>query len=240
VVPTDDALVLRPATREDLPAIAEVHIRARDAAYPAMPRTLHPPHEAHAWVAGWDLATYDVWVAESPGLVVGYARSDREWLDDLYVEPARQGTGIGSALLDLIKAQRPAGFCLWVFESNEPARGFYRRHGLVDLERTDGASNEEREPDIRMAWAGEEPLAFYRGLIDAVDVQLGDILNRRAALTRAVQRHKGTSERDPAREREIAHALAARAPLLGEDRATRIVHAIITESLDAATDRAPI
>ena len=66
VVPTDDALVLRPATREDLPAIADVHIRARDAAYPAMPRSLHPPDEAHAWVAGWDLAKYDVWVAESP------------------------------------------------------------------------------------------------------------------------------------------------------------------------------
>jgi ribosomal protein S18 acetylase RimI-like enzyme len=240
VAPTDDALVLRPATREDLPAIAEVHIRARDAAYPAMPRTLHPPHEAHAWVAGWDLATYDVWVAESPGLVAGYARSDGEWLDDLYVDPAVQGTGIGSALLDLVKAQRPAGFCLWVFESNEPARGFYRRHGLVDLERTDGAGNEEREPDIRMAWAGEDALAFYRGLIDDVDVQLGDLLNRRGALTRAVQRHKGTSERDPAREREIARALAARAPLLGEDRAARIVHAIITESLDAATDQAPI
>ncbi len=234
MAPTDDALVLRPATREDLPAIAEVHIRARDAAYPAMPRTLHPPHEAHAWVAGWDLTKYDVWVAESPGLVTGYARSDREWLEDLYVDPAGQGTGIGSALLDLVKAQRPSGFCLWVFESNEPARGFYRRHGLVDLERTDGAGNEEREPDIRMAWPGENPLAFYRGLIDAVDADLGDLLNRRAALTRAVQRHKGTTERDPAREREIARALAARAPLLGEDRAARIVHAIITESLDAA------
>lgn len=240
MVPTDDTLVLRPATPEDLPAVAEVHIRARDAAYPAMPRTLHPPHEAHAWVAAWDLAAHDVWVAESPGQVAGYARFDREWLEDLYVEPGVQGTGIGSALLDLVKARRPAGFCLWVFESNEPARGFYRRHGLVDLERTDGAGNEEREPDIRMAWPGEEPLAFYRGLIDAVDVQVGDLLNRRAALTRAVQQHKGTTERDPAREREIARALAARAPLLGEDRAARIVHAIITESLDAATGQAPI
>jgi ribosomal protein S18 acetylase RimI-like enzyme len=236
VVPTDPTLVLRPAMAEDLPAIAEVHIRAREAAYPAMPHSLHPPHEARAWVAGWDLAAYDVWVGEAPGLVAGYARFDREWLDDLYVDPDAQRTGIGSALLDLVKAQRPAGFCLWVFESNEPARGFYRRHGLVDLERTDGAANEEREPDVRMAWPGEDPLAFYRGLIDDVDAQLGDLLNRRAALTRAVQVHKGTTERDEAREREIARALAARAPLLGEQRAARIVHAIITESLDAVSE----
>jgi chorismate mutase len=84
-----------------------------------------------------------------------------------------------------------------------------------------------------MAWAGTDPLAFYRSLIDAVDADLGELLNRRAALTAAVQRVKGSTERDLEREREIARALAARAPLLGEDRAGRIVHAIITESLDA-------
>lgn len=238
MVPTD--LTLRPAATEDKPAIADLHFRVREAAYPAMPRSLHPLHEAQAWVGEWDLSTYDVWLAESEGRLAGYARFGRDWLDDLYVDPDVQGTGIGSALLDLVKAQRPAGFCLWVFESNEPARGFYRRHGLVDLERTDGAGNEEREPDIRVAWPGAEPLTFYRGLIDDIDVQVGDLLNRRAALTRAVQQHKGTTERDPDREREIARALAARAPLLGEDRAARIVQAIITESLDAATGQAPI
>ena len=232
-MPTDE-LLLRPVLPDDLPAVAELHIRVRAAAYPAMPHGIHPDHEARAWVAGWDLSKFDVWVAELEGEVVGYARSDREWLNDLYVEPDVQGSGVGSALLDVVKAQRPGGFCLWVFESNEPARGFYRRHGLVDLERTDGAANEEKAPDIRMAWPGEEPLAFYRGLIDDVDVQVGDLLNRRAALTRAVQQLKGTTERDPAREREIAHALAVRAPLLGEERAARIVHAIITESLGAA------
>jgi chorismate mutase len=163
-----------------------------------------------------------------------------DWLEDLYVDRSAQRAGVGGALLDVVKAQRPGGFCLWVFESNEPARAFYRARGLVDLERTDGAGNEEKAPDIRMAWPGEEPLAFYRGLIDDVDVQVGDLLNRRAALTRAVQQLKATTERDPAREREIAHALAARAPLLGEERAARIVHAIITESLDAAAGPGPI
>ena len=50
--------------------------------------------------------------------------------------------------------------------------------------------------------------------------------------------HKGTTG-GPRREREIAGALAGRAPLLGEDRAARIVHAIITESLDAAPATRP-
>jgi chorismate mutase len=144
---------------------------------------------------------------------------------------------VGSALLDLAKTRRPDGFCLWVFEVNHPARGFYARRGLVELERTDGSANEERAPDIRMAWPGAEPLAFYRRLIDEVDTQLGDLLSRRAALTRAVQPHKADPDRrDPERERAIAAALARRAPALGTDRIQRIVHTIITESLDAARD----
>jgi GNAT superfamily N-acetyltransferase len=232
VTPTD--LTLRPTTPADLPHVARVHIAARDSSYPHMPRSLHPPHEARAWVASWDLSVFTIWGAFAGDELVGYARFDDQWLDDLYVVPAAQGTGVGSALLDVVKAERPDGFCLWVFESNTPARAFYLSHGLVELEHTDGSGNEEKAPDLRMAWAGRDPLAFYRSLIDAVDADLGELLNRRSALTAAVQPHKGSAERDPAREREIATALARRAPGLGEDRLARIIHAIITESLDAA------
>jgi GNAT superfamily N-acetyltransferase/chorismate mutase len=230
VAPTD--LELRPATADDLPAVAEVLVRAREAAYPAMPHGIHPPADVRAWVSGWDLTTHDVWVASADTLL-GYARFDDIWLDDLYVDPAAQSTGVGSALLDLVKAQRPAGFCLWVFESNEPARAFYRTRGLLDLEHTNGSANQEKAPDLRMGWPGSDPLAFFRSLIDSVDAELGELLNRRAALTAATQLHKGTAERDLDREREIARALAVRAPALGEERLYRIVHAIITESLDA-------
>jgi chorismate mutase len=122
---------------------------------------------------------------------------------------------------------------LWVFESNRPARTFYARRGLVELERTDGSGNEEKAPDVRMAWPGRDPVAFFRGLIDEVDDSLADLLARRAALTRVVQDVKGTRERDPGREAEIVERMARAAPELGPDRLARIVHAIITESLDA-------
>jgi chorismate mutase len=85
-----------------------------------------------------------------------------------------------------------------------------------------------------MAWPGPDPLTFFRSLIDDVDAHLGDLLSRRASLTAAVQPYKPVAERDPARERAIVDAVAARAPDLGRDRVARIVHAIITESLDAA------
>lgn len=236
-------LLLRPATAEDLPAIAEVHLRARAAAEPAMPPGVHPPDEVRAWVAGWDLSRRETWVADDGGALVGYAVLEDDWLDSLYVDPDRQRAGAGTALLDLVKALRPEGFCLWVFETNAPARAFYAHHGLVELERTDGSGNEERSPDVRAAWPGERPLQFLRSLIDEVDEQLGELLARRAALTRAVQDHKRAVHslapgeappRDLEREREVAHRLAAHAPDLGEERLARIVAVVVAESIAAA------
>lgn len=228
-------VLLRPATPEDLPMLAELHLRARAAAYPAMPRGVRPAEQVRSWVGSWDLAVREVWLAESPRTdTVGYAMLHQDWLDDLYVDPRAQGRGVGTALLDVAKARRPGGFCLWVFVSNHPARRFYAGHGLVELEYTDGSANEEAAPDLRMAWPGTDPLAFLRGLIDEVDDQLGDLLARRSALTAAVQPHRTRPGRDPERERKVVEAMVRRAPGLGPDRLARIVDVIITESLDAA------
>lgn len=233
--PVSESVLLRPATADDLPVVGDLYLRSRAAAVPAMPATTHTDDEVHAWVSGWDLDDQDVWVAEDDDVLLGYARVHGAWLDDLYVAPEAAGRGIGSALLDLVRSRSPGGFCLWVFESNAPARGFYARRGFIELECTDGSANEERAPDIRMAWPGVDPLTFLRGLIDDVDEQLGDLLARRAALTRAVQPHKAGAGRDPERERAIAAQLAHRAPALGVTRLSRIVDVIVAESLDAAT-----
>jgi GNAT superfamily N-acetyltransferase/chorismate mutase len=233
-------VILRPATVQDLPVLADVHLASRLGAGDAFPPGVHSDADVRAWVGSWDLTTYDVWLARLADRVVGYARCTPTWLDDLYVLPDVQGHGVGSTLLDLVKAERPDGFGLWVFESNVAAREFYARHGFVALERTDGSANEERSPDLKLVWPGHDPLACFRSMIDDVDLVLGDVLARRAALTRAVQDHKRATSatadpgRDASREAEIVARIAAVAPELGEERVARIVHAIITESLDAS------
>ncbi len=45
---------------------------------------------------------------------------------------------------------------LWTFQTNLPARRFYERHGFIAVRWTDGASNEERAPDVRYVW-GRHP-----------------------------------------------------------------------------------
>lgn len=234
--PAQPDVLVRPGTVADLAEVADVHLRSRRAAHPAMPPGAHPDTEVRSWFATWDLSARELWVAQEGGRVVAYAALAGDWLDDLYVLPGAAGRGLGSLLLETVKAQRPDGFCLWVFETNTAARAFYARHGLVELERTDGSANEERAPDLRVTWPGREPLVFLRGLIDEVDDQLGDLLARRAALTAAVQPHKGHTRRDPDRERAIAVAMAQRAPALGVERLHRIVDVVITESLDAARE----
>jgi GNAT superfamily N-acetyltransferase/chorismate mutase len=226
-----DELSLRPANAGDDDAVASIHLSARRTA--AMPPGVHTDDAVRHWLSTRLQSNDEVWLAEVGGAAAGYARFTETWLDDLYVAPPFVGRGVGSALLDLVKARRPDGFCLWVFEMNTPARAFYERRGFVELERTDGHANEEKFPDIKMAWPGSDPLGFFRRLIDDVDVDLGDLLAHRVALTRAAQAHKGTPDRDPEREAQIAATMAQRAPELGEDRLRRIMDAIITESLDA-------
>lgn len=229
----EDGFVLRPALHEDVPDLVHVMTTARFAA--PMPALRHTEREIGAHLAA-RLDADETWVADRDGELIGYARLTRTWLDDLYVLPSDQRAGVGSSLLDLAKAVRPQGFGLWVFESNLPARAFYRSRGLLELETTDGASNDEGSPDLRMVWPGEEPLGYLRDQIDEVDDELADLLARRTALTAAVQRIKpvgGHAGRDLDRERQIVERMAPRVPRLSPDGVQRVVRTIIDASLDA-------
>ncbi len=78
-----------------------------------------------------------------------------------------------------------------------------------------------------------------------MDDELGDLLARRVALTREIQRQKPAApggaapRRDPERERAVARRLAARAPELGEQRLLRLVELLVAESLAAVAGRPP-
>jgi chorismate mutase len=80
-------------------------------------------------------------------------------------------------------------------------------------------------------------MRYLRARVDEADDELAVLLARRAALTAAIQQFKevpGHAGRDPDREAEIAARMARHAPGLGVDGLRRILHEIITVSLDAA------
>lgn len=233
-----DEVSVRRADGADSERLADLYTAARVAAVPQMPPAVHTNAEDRAWFAE-RLAddTHEAWLVEADGEPLGYALFTQTWLDHLFIRPDLTGSGLGGLLLDVVKSLRPDGFCLWVFESNEGARRFYVQHGLLELERTDGSANEERAPDVRMAWPGADAIGFLRTLIDEIDDDLAGLLARRVALTAAVQDQKevpGPAGRDAARERAIAERMAQQAPALGADRLAHIVHAIIEQSLDAS------
>ncbi len=90
------------------------------------------------------------WVALADGRVVAFAVLREGWLKHLYVDPERQGLGLGGALLTQVLSASPGDVRLWVFERNARAQEFYRKRGFEVVMRTDGSGNEEREPDVLM------------------------------------------------------------------------------------------
>ncbi|MFI6875512.1 GNAT family N-acetyltransferase [Streptomyces sp. NPDC050400] len=147
--------VVRRAVDSDAAAVAEVWLRSFTAALPGV-RRAHTDDQVRSWFREVVVPSLETWVATVDGAVVGVMVLDGDDLDQLYLDPAWQGRGMGDRLVEVAKQRRPAGLALWTFQINEPARRFYERHGFIPTECTDGHRNEEREPDIRYQWRPEK------------------------------------------------------------------------------------
>jgi len=148
---------LRRAGAADGDAIAAVLTAAR--AEQAFIPPLHTGDDDRRFVSTVMLPSNEVWVVAEGGVVVGFAAFSHDLLGYLYVAPAAQRRGIGRALLDHVKKRRPDGFTLWTHQPNAQARAFYEREGLSAVEFTDGATNEEKVPDVRYEWRPSESRA---------------------------------------------------------------------------------
>jgi ribosomal protein S18 acetylase RimI-like enzyme len=82
----------------------------------------------------------EVYVAEDDGVPVGAVSVGNGYLSTLYVLPAYQGRGVGSALHDLaLERLRVLGFDrakLWTLRENDSGRRFYERRGWKLTEET--------------------------------------------------------------------------------------------------------
>jgi len=146
---------LRPAREHEIEPLTQLFIRARN----EMDYLPEVPDEAAEPIAAHIREHDEVWVAEEDGRLLGFLGIEHSTnlgapvLEKLYVEPAEQNRGVGSALLDKAKELRPHELYLWVFQKN-PASRLYERHGFELVKLTDGSDNMEREPDALYRWNG--------------------------------------------------------------------------------------
>lgn len=119
-----------------------MHIRLFAEADRPFLRTLFLAARRHNWDwienEDWQLEDFDriipgetVLVAELDGHRVGFAglMENDNFLHSLYVDPAYQGRGVGSALLNEIQSRFTSTGALKCLEMNKAAQTFYLQHG---------------------------------------------------------------------------------------------------------------
>jgi putative acetyltransferase len=134
----------------DMDAAALVHRTAFDAALPWL-AGLHTPAEDRSFFRERVFTACDVWGAFENAEMAGMIAFRQDWIDQLYVLPQHQARGFGTDLLRIAQAEQ-ARLQLWTFQRNAPARHFYEARGFVLQRETDGAGNEEKEPDALYLW----------------------------------------------------------------------------------------
>jgi GNAT superfamily N-acetyltransferase len=127
-------LTFRPLKSEDLRAISLVHRRACLIAYQFM-NWAYPLEEVEAWyspkLAGW---TWTQGAFDADALAGFIALSGRH-IDQLFIDPHYQRSGLGSALLLRALDSARGTTTLHVFEANQNARAFYAKHGFRERDR---------------------------------------------------------------------------------------------------------
>lgn len=111
---------------------------------------VHTIEESQGYGA-WLMEVSEVTVALMEDRVVGFMALQDGDIQALYLSPDYRDVGIGSAFLDTAKLQ-VENLGLWTFQANTKARAFYLNNGFVEDQRTDGAGNDEKLPDVHFQW----------------------------------------------------------------------------------------
>ena len=118
--------MIRPATGDDVDAMAAVWLRSALTAYASIfpPDAPKPTHASLVDA----LAGNGGFVYEAGADIAGLVQVvDGDWLSHLYVDPDHWGAGIGAALHDVAVASGARN--LWVLRANTRARAMYERRG---------------------------------------------------------------------------------------------------------------
>jgi putative acetyltransferase len=119
---------VRKAQPDDIPALAGIAARSYAGAFAGILEADVLAGRDPAFFADRFAASLDrMLLAEKGGAPLGFSLVTNGHLDMLFVDPAAQGTGAGSALMDVCEGEGIR--TLECFAANAPARAFYERRG---------------------------------------------------------------------------------------------------------------
>jgi GNAT superfamily N-acetyltransferase len=142
--------MLRQLKLEDMDAAARVVRTAFDQALPSL-AGLHTPEEDQWFFRERVFKTCEMWGAFDGAVMTAIIAFREGWIDQLYVLPEAQRRGVGKDLLQVAQNAFDR-LQLWTFQRNASARRFYEGRGFALIRETDGARNEEKEPDALYLW----------------------------------------------------------------------------------------
>jgi len=169
-------ITLREAVPADAAAIAALHLRSWQTAY----RGILPNHYIDGALrddlaAQWHIAFADrrqglVLLAEAETQLIGFIAVWRDGgagqpalIDNLHVDPARRGGGLGRRILGVAMRRLAAGRCpgayLWVFAANRRTIALYDRLGGTAGERATKPVGGHLVAMIRYGWSDLVALA---------------------------------------------------------------------------------
>lgn len=92
-----------------------------------------------------------IWGAFDSATLAGHMALEPGWIEHLYVDPGRQGKGIGRALIAI--AQRDHNdLQLWTYQANVRARSTYECAGFIAEEYGFDPEHEDPVPNVRYRW----------------------------------------------------------------------------------------
>jgi ribosomal protein S18 acetylase RimI-like enzyme len=145
-------LEIRLAVAGDLELATELWVRSRWDAEPWLEERMgYTPEQNLAHFEHVIAAENEIWLAHRGDHLVGLLAHRDGHVDQLFVEPSDQRTGVGSALLGKAKQLSPGGLELFTSQRNKRARAFYESQGFEAI--AFGTSPPpESEPYVKYVW----------------------------------------------------------------------------------------
>jgi ribosomal protein S18 acetylase RimI-like enzyme len=147
-----DALEIRLAAPAEIESATELWVRSRWDSQPVLEERMgYTREQNHEHFANVIARENSVWLALRGRRIVGLLAYRKGYVDQLFVEPSDQRTGVGRALLEKAKRLSPSRLELYTHQANTRARAFYESQGF-EATAFGTSPPPECEPDVTYVW----------------------------------------------------------------------------------------